>query len=470
MKNALKLLRRMVLGLLGVMVLLPVVNILILMFTLWDVHGNGGPYSLAQETADALTKDGSGYHLRTDVQERLKEEGDWAVLLDPSGTVVWQTENLPAEVPKTYSLTAVAQLTRGYIVDYPTFPAEDENGLLVLGCAKDSYWKHLYPAWDYQLISKAVPYAGIAILINVGVIILIYVITDMKILRSVGPIMDGIQNLSMGKEVCLQKKGLLADIAGSVNRTSEILREKECGLKKKETARANWIAGVSHDIRTPLSMVLGYAGQLTDSENLSEEEHRKAEVICRQGQRIKNLINDLNLASKLEYDMQPLHMERVNAVALIRQIVVDYMNTEPEDAYPICWMTKEDIGVCVIQADPGLLKRAVGNLIQNSVNHNPSGCTIYVTVEHMEDVCQIRVEDDGVGISREELKRLNETPHYMLCDENVTGQRHGLGLLIVRQIVDAHGGEVEVGQSGYGGFLAKIRIKIQKEEAGNAPS
>ena len=75
MKNALKLLRRMVLGLLGVMVLLPVVNILILMFTLWDVHGNGGPYSLAQETADALTKDGSGYHLRTDVQERLKEEG-----------------------------------------------------------------------------------------------------------------------------------------------------------------------------------------------------------------------------------------------------------------------------------------------------------------------------------------------------------------------------------------------------------
>ena len=58
----------------------------------------------------------------------------------------------------------------------------------------------------------------------------------------------------------------------------------------------------------------------------------------------------------------------------------------------------------------------------------------------------------------------------MLCDENVTGQRHGLGLLIVRQIISAHGGAFEIGQSGYGGFLAKIRIKIHRDETGNVPS
>lgn len=460
MKNALKLLRRMVLGLLGVMILLPIVNLVILFVTLWDVGGNGGPYSLAEETAAGLTKDSYGYHLAGDAQAALEEQGAWAVLIDPSGTVVWQTDNLPPQIPKTYSLADVARLTRGYVDDYPTFPAENENGLVVLGFPKESYWKHMYPAWDYRLISKSIPVAGLAILINVGVIILIYVITDMKILRSVGPIMEGIQRLSEGKEVRLKKKGMLADIAESVNRTSQILEEKDRKLKKKETARANWIAGVSHDIRTPLSMVLGYAGQLKDSENLNEEEHRKAEVICRQGQRMKNLINDLNLASKLEYNMQPLHEEKTGAVSLVRQVVVDYMNTEPEGQYAICWMTREDLGPCMIQADPALLKRAVGNLIQNSVNHNPEGCTIYVTVDRQENICQIRVEDDGVGISEEELKRLDNMPHYMLCDENVTGQRHGLGLLIVRQIVYVHHGEFEIGRSSHGGFRAEIRLKM----------
>ena len=114
----------------------------------------------------------------------------------------------------------------------------------------------------------------------------------------------------------------------------------------------------------------------------------------------------------------------------------------------------------MIQADPALLKRAVGNLIQNSVNHNPEGCTIYVTVDREENICQIRVEDDGVGISEEELKRLDNMPHYMLCDENVTGQRHGLGLLIVRQIVYVHHGEFEIGRSSHGGFRAEIRLKM----------
>ena len=62
---------------------------------------------------------------------------------------------------------------------------------------------------------------------------------------------------------------------------------------------------VSHDIRTPLSMVMGYAGQIEDNESLPESERKKARIIRQQSTKMKNLINDLNLASKLEYNMQP---------------------------------------------------------------------------------------------------------------------------------------------------------------------
>ena len=81
-------------------------------------------------------------------------------------------------------------------------------------------------------------------------------------------------------------------------------------LRNKDTARANWIAGVSHDIRTPLSMIMGYASQLKTSSDLSDEMEKKLSVILKQSERIKNLINDLNLASKLEYNMQPFEKKK----------------------------------------------------------------------------------------------------------------------------------------------------------------
>lgn len=87
-------------------------------------------------------------------------------------------------------------------------------------------------------------------------------------------------------------------------------------MQKKETARANWISGVSHDIRTPLSMVMGYAGQIEENEALPEADRKKARIIRQQSIKMKNLINDLNLASKLEYNMQPINPVPVNLVAV----------------------------------------------------------------------------------------------------------------------------------------------------------
>ena len=111
--------------------------------------------------------------------------------------------------------------------------------------------------------------------------------------------------------------------------------------------------------------------------------------------------------------------------------------------------------------DRDLLKRAITNLIQNSINHNESGCEIYVSVSADNDNCIIRVEDNGVGATDEQIEQLNHAPHYMVCDTNTTGQRHGLGLLIVKQILDGHNGKTIIGHSSYGGFKAELVIPKQ---------
>lgn len=64
--------------------------------------------------------------------------------------------------------------------------------------------------------------------------------------------------------------------------------------------------------------------------------------------------------------------------------------------------------------------------------------------------CSVAVSDDGSGATDEQIEKLNNTPHYMVCDENTTEQRHGLGLLIVKQIIAAHGGSTMIGHSSYG--------------------
>lgn len=459
MKSIPKLIRRFV----GIMtlstMLLVILNVIFFALVFVRNTSTFSPWDMADHVAAALELTQDGYSISDDIIAELQNQNAWAILInDATRQVVWRTDYLPNNIPMQYTLSDIAELTRGYIDGYPTFTGEAQNGLLVLGYPKDRFWKHTRASWDYHFIASLPKNTMMIAAINIALIFLIYAAVNWKLLRSIGPITNGIQNLSGGSPVCLKEKGLLSELAEKLNKTSEILQMQAKQLQKKETARANWIAGVSHDVRTPLSMIMGYAGQLENSENLSETERKKAAVIVKQSSRIKDLINDLNLASRLEYDMQPLTMKRENAVSIIRQVVVDFMNMNIDDRFPIEWKTADTLTACYINADKDLLKRAVSNLIHNSINHNENGCVIYASVDDDNNTCRICIEDNGTGASDEQIDRLNHTPHYMACDTDTTEQRHGLGLLIVKQIIKGHNGTILIDHSEYGGFKVVLII------------
>ncbi len=463
MKSVPKLIRRYVGILFLSCMLLLVLNIVLLYIFTARQAPNASPWKTAEEVADALQQtDDGGYGLPDAVALELKNSNIWAIFIDnETNQVKWQTDNLPETIPMSYTLSDIASLTRGYIDGYPTFTGEAENGLIVLGYPKDSFWKHMWPSWDYELIAK-LPRTALSVLaINAALVFLIYMVANSKLLKSIKPIVNGIQSLPTGQPVYIKEKGLLSELALNINKTSEILQSQNIQLRKKETARANWIAGVSHDIRTPLSMIMGYAGQLKEDAHLTDEERQKAAVIVKQSERMRNLINDLNLASKLEYNMQPIHPKKENLIAVVRQVVVDFINMDIDDRHPIEWKTDESLTFCPVDADKDLIKRAISNLIQNSINHNGQGCKIYVSVAAENGQYAVTVADDGVGATDEQIEKLNKTPHYMVCDENVAEQRHGLGLLIVKQIITAHGGRTVIEHSAYGGFCVRIILPVQ---------
>ena len=459
MKNILKLIRRFVITIILSIFLLLSLNIFLFEFIFFKYSTDDSPSDKTFEIAKMIKFKDRKYFLPDKEISNLKKQNIWAIVIDnDSKKVIWQTENLPGEIPKEYSVFDIALFSHAYIKGYPVFTAKIRNDLLVLGYPKDSYWKYSTATWNYRLIQNVPNFFLTFLISNIFFVFLIYIFSNSKLLKSVNPIIKGIQDLPKDKPVNIDEKGVLSELAKSINKTSEILQNQREQLRNKDTARANWIAGVSHDIRTPLSMIMGYASQLKTSSNLSEEMAKKLSVILKQSERIKNLINDLNLASKLEYNMQPFEKKKENAVAVVRQVIVDFLNMDIDEKFPIEWKTKSEFVSCFVNVDKNLIKRALANLIQNSINHNENGCTIYVSVKEDEKNCIICVEDNGIGVSDEELEKLNNTPHYMVCDKNTTEQQHGLGLLIVKQIMDVHNGQVEMKHSEYGGFKVVLQI------------
>ncbi len=468
MKSTLKLIRRFVLILILSVIILLVLN-LILFLTISTRHLNNatvGGWEAAQIVGQELSEDEKGVWVLSEAgKETLLQRDAWAILIeDKTGNVIWHSDNLPEGIPMHYSAADISWYTRGYIEDYPTTTAARGEDLVILGHPKDRYWKHLWNTFDYHLIANIPKYLLLAAAANFVIILLIYMIASSGILRSVKPIVKGIEALPKGEDVYIQEKGLLSGLSESINRTSEKLRLQERALKKKESARANWISGVSHDIRTPLSMVMGYAGQLESDTTLSKENQKKAGMIRQQSVRMKNLVNDLNLASKLEYNMQPMKKEPINLVAAVRQAVADFMNFDLDEKYSLEWKCDERMTSCVIEGDKALIQRAISNVITNVQVHNPEGCRITVMVARNADKAHIIIEDDGVGVTEEQLEKLCTAPHYMLNDSSTAEQRHGLGLLIVKQIAAVHQGAVffDHGRE-QKGFTVKISFPIPED-------
>ena len=423
--------------------ILLLINILAFALTFGGIvfreYGSASPANMLEAVAADLSASGIS-------EERLQELNHnqiWAMLLDASGRCIWEA-SLPEGIPTRYTIQDVAVFSKGYLQDYPVFVRNIDNGLLVLGYPKDSFMKltgNYFPIRAIRLFPLFV--TGI-LAMDIVFLFLVYYFSKRKISKNTEPIMASIKTLSTGKPVDLSIRGELSEIADSVNRASQV-------LSRQNQARANWISGVSHDIRTPLSMIMGYAQRIAGDHEASGNIQQEAEIIRAQSTKIKDLVQDLNLVSQLEYEMQPLHKEPVRLSKLLRSYAADLLNTGIPEKYSFGVEISKNSETAVIECDARLISRAINNQVQNSINHNPQGCTISLRLDCSDSTVSLTVADDGVGLSPEKLRELKEKPHYMESTDERLDLRHGLGLLLVRQIVEAHGGIMKITNRAEGG-------------------
>ena len=167
------------------------------------------------------------------------------------------------------------------------------------------------------------------------------------------------------------------------------------------------------------------------------------------------------MVSQLEYEMQPIHKEPVRLSKLLRSYAVELLNGGLSEAYPVKVEIKPAAKNAVLECDSRLIVRAINNLVQNSIKHNPQGCEIMIALECSETAITLTVSDNGVGLSPEKLRELEEKPHYMESTDDRLNLRHGLGILLVRQIVEAHAGTMKIESEEAQGYQTMLCFRAQ---------
>jgi len=334
--------------------------------------------------------------------EKLKEYECFAMLIDNSGKVVWSYA-LPEEIPKEYSIKDIASFTKWYLCDYPVFVFIREEGIFVTGAPKESLWK-------YQMIFRMD-----TIHAYTKLIIPLFVLNSFLLIFI---------------PVFLIKKQ----------------------ARRREKERTTWIAGVSHDIRTPLSLIMGYAEELKES-FLPEDLLEKAEIIENQAIRMRTLIQDLNTENKLEYGFWKQNKEKVHLAAVLRETLCNVMNHETDGRYEFEIEVEKEAEGARIKGEAGLIKRLLENLLNNAIQHNPDGCSIYIGFHKKKFFYVITVADNGKGVTDEQLKGLSTRKKENGLPE------HGLGLRLVRQIARLHHWKLKLERKAGGGMECVIKIK-----------
>lgn len=446
--------RRYILSTVGIVLLFFAVNIALL-FVIIIAGGMSGAdtsFSVRDFSDHVVLQDGKWVADDTALS-MLQEQSAWAMLLNEDGDVIWQ-QSLPEKLPRSYTSTEVASFSRWYLEDYPVKIWTRADGkLMVVGYQPGTLVKYYFSLeWPYM----GVLLGGIAAVFIINLLLIIFLIlrNTRKVEKAMTPILQGIQNLSHGKALHLEEQGELAEINAGLNRAAGY-------MKKKDNTRAEWIRGVSHDIRTPLSMVLGYASELEDDCALPLNARKQAGIIRRESEKMKRLIDDLNLTTKLEYALQPVHFQDVDWVETSRQAVSEVLNSGLDSRYEIVFAEMQPGRSIHLLGDDGLLRRMLDNLIRNSITHNPHGCRISVSVGEEKGHCLCTVSDDGIGIEPERLNVLNRGDDITSTQGSDEKNEHGLGLKLVMQIVKAYRGTVSFSGSTPHGLEVRISLPTQ---------
>ncbi len=239
------------------------------------------------------------------------------------------------------------------------------------------------------------------------------------------------------------KKDELGDLANTFEQMRLKLREADREQKQYEQNRQELIASISHDLKTPLTSIKGYVKGIQDGvANTPEKLDRYMDTIYRTANDMDGLIDELFLYSKLDLKRETFQFEQVDLYAFFADFIDELaFNLEKEQGTAALSANKENS--YVVEADREKLRRVVMNIIQNSLKYmNQEQKEIQVNLTSESDRIVVEMKDNGNGIREEDIPYIFQSFYRTDTSRNSATGGSGLGLSIVKKIIQEHGGMV----------------------------
>ncbi|MBD7962591.1 two-component system histidine kinase PnpS [Fictibacillus norfolkensis] len=305
----------------------------------------------------------------------------------------------------------------------------DKNGYinLVNKTFKELFKEHT-DYWTGHLFYEVFPYTSIKDIVKETYL------TEKKVRRNtVIPIHIDTKHFDVYSAPVMNARGKLKGIVLVFHDITE--------LKKLEQVRKDFVANVSHELKTPITSLKGFAETLLDGAGENEEYRNKfLTIMLNESDRLQALIQDLLDLSKSE---QGFHLE-TQSIDLGALVNDTFEILQPKAEKKGIVLSVDVSGETVMDGDSPRLKQIIINLVSNSLTYTPAGGRVNVIVEELKDHVKLLIKDTGIGIKESEIPRIFERFYRVDKARSRNSGGTGLGLAIVKHLVEAHHGTIEV--------------------------
>lgn len=298
------------------------------------------------------------------------------------------------------------------------------------------------------------------VLSGIFIFSVVFLILQEKSLRYIAKISSAIQNISEGDlntSVEVVGDDEFSVMAVHLNKMVGDLRSLMEKERESERTKNELITNVAHDLRTPLTSIIGYLELLSGSVQLTPEMQKKyIDIAYAKSKRLEKLIEDLFGFTKMNYGKLSMHVSKVDVVKLMSQLL--------EEFYPnfmdknLSYELKSNVPAQIITADGNLLARLFDNLINNAIKYGADGKRVLVGIYAEDSVVSISITNFGYVIPEEELPLIFNKFYRVEQSRSTNTGGTGLGLAIAKSIVDMHGGTISVA-SDLNGTVFTVKLK-----------